>query len=51
MKYTYKEAYKVAMAAGWDAMIRAGGGKKGYDEARETFEKVMAANGYPVQGE
>jgi hypothetical protein len=47
---TYGEAYKLSHAAAWDAGIRAT--KRGEDfgdAAVDTFNRVMAALGYPIE--
>jgi hypothetical protein len=46
---TWDEAYKMAMAAGWDAGSRATKrGEDFWEAATETFHRVMAALGYPT---
>ncbi len=47
----YADAYKLAMAAGWDAMVRAGGGEQGREAACKAFQAVMASQGFIDQEE
>ncbi len=48
---TYADAYKLAMAAGWDAMVGAGGGEQGLEAARKAFQAMMAEHGFTNQEE